>query len=85
MAEFEKALDGEKIQEMSTKDDEESVGAVKTVACDMLLQHRVELNFKNRKVTSSKKRFIVNSIRFLLPLNPFAGRRRVEPDPRDET
>ena len=50
VAEFEKALDGEKIQEMSTKDDEESVGAVKTVACEMLLQHRVELKFKNRKV-----------------------------------
>merc|ERR1711962_1160241 len=49
VAEFEKALDGEKIQEMSTKDDEESVGAVKTVACEMLLQHRVELKFKNRK------------------------------------
>lgn len=42
-------MDGEKIKEMSTKDDEDSVMAVKTDACEMLLQHRVELKFKNRK------------------------------------
>ena len=67
MAEFEKALDGEKIQEMSTKDDEESVGAVKTVACEMLLQHRVELKFKNRKVTSSKKGSLSIYLGFFYP------------------
>lgn len=49
VAEFERDLDGEKIKEMSTKDDEDSVMAVKTDACEMLLQHRVELKFKNRK------------------------------------
>lgn len=49
VAQFERDLDGEKIKEMSTKDDEDSVMAVKTDACEMLLQHRVELKFKNRK------------------------------------
>ena len=34
---------------MSNKDDEDSVMAVKTRACDLLLQHRVELKFKTKK------------------------------------
>jgi len=37
------------IMEMSNKDDEDSVMAVKTRACDLLLQHRVELKFKTKK------------------------------------
>ena len=37
------------VMEMSNKDDEDSVMAVKTRACDLLLQHRVELKFKTKK------------------------------------
>ena len=42
--------DDAKILEMSNKDDDDSVMSVKVQACDMLLQHRVALKFKNRKV-----------------------------------
>jgi len=41
---------GRTILEMSTKEDEESVMAVKMEACEMLLQHRVEQKFKSKKV-----------------------------------
>jgi nucleolar GTP-binding protein len=40
----------ETIMEMSNKDDEDSVMAVKIKACEMLLQHRVEQKFKTKKV-----------------------------------
>jgi len=46
---FETAMDGEKIKEMSTKDDPDSVQQVKTDACEILLQHRVEQKFKTKK------------------------------------
>jgi len=46
---FETAMDGEKIKEMSTKDDPDSVQKVKTDACEILLQHRVEQKFKTKK------------------------------------
>ena len=36
--------------EMSNKDDDDSVMAVKVKACEMLLQHRVEMKFKSKKV-----------------------------------
>ena len=48
--EFRKDLEEDKILEMSTKDDEESVANVKTEACEILLQHRVEQKFKTKKV-----------------------------------
>lgn len=48
--EFKKDLEEDKILEMSTKDDEESVANVKTEACEILLQHRVEQKFKTKKV-----------------------------------
>jgi len=47
--EFEQAMDGERIKEMSTKDDPDSVQQVKTDACEILLQHRVEQKFKTKK------------------------------------
>jgi len=37
------------VLEMSNKDDENSVMAVKVEACEILLQHRVELKFKTKK------------------------------------
>merc|ERR1711994_553942 len=46
--EFEAAMDGERIKEMSTKDDPDSVQQVKTDACEILLQHRVEQKFKTK-------------------------------------
>ena len=51
LGEFHRDLEGEKIFEMSTKDDEESVVQVKIEACEVLLQHRVEQKFKTRKVS----------------------------------
>ena len=48
--EFKRDLEEGRILEMSTKDDEESVGRVKTEACEILLQHRVEQKFKTKKV-----------------------------------
>ena len=39
-----------KILFMSTKEDEDSVMAVKLEACEVLLQHRVEQKFKSKKV-----------------------------------
>ena len=48
--EFKKDLEEDKILEMSTKDDEESVANVKAEACEILLQHRVEQKFKTKKV-----------------------------------
>jgi len=47
--EFVQAMDGEAIKEMSTKDDPDSVQKVKTDACEILLQHRVEQKFKTKK------------------------------------
>jgi hypothetical protein len=35
---------------MSTKEDEDSVMAVKLESCEVLLQHRVEQKFKTKKV-----------------------------------
>ena len=45
--------DGRKILEMSTKEDEDSVMAVKLEACEVLLQHRVEQKFRTKKVPKS--------------------------------
>ena len=47
--EIAKGIDGGEILEMSNKDDDDSVNAVKTKACEVLLQHRVELKFKTKK------------------------------------
>ena len=47
---FKKDLEDNRILEMSTKDDEESVGKVKIEACEILLQHRVEQKFRTKKV-----------------------------------
>ena len=49
MNEFKRDLEEDKMLEMSTKDDEESVGLVKINACEVLLQHRVEQKFKTKK------------------------------------
>ena len=46
--------DGRKILEMSTKEDEDSVMAVKLESCEVLLQHRVEQKFKTKKVFLAK-------------------------------
>jgi len=46
---FEADAENGKILEMSNKDDEDSVMAVKVEACEILLQHRVELKFKTKK------------------------------------
>lgn len=54
MNEFKRDLEEDKMLEMSTKDDEESVGQVKVNACEVLLQHRVEQKFKTKKVSSIK-------------------------------
>ena len=48
--EFKRDLEEDRILEMSTKDDEESVGKVKIEACEILLQHRVEQKFRTKKV-----------------------------------
>ena len=45
------------VMEMSNKDDEDSVMAVKTRACDLLLQHRVELKFKTKKADGILNRY----------------------------
>ena len=50
--EFKRDLEEDKMLEMSTKDDEESVAKVKIDACEILLQHRVEQKFKTKKVIS---------------------------------
>ena len=47
---FKEDLEDSRILEMSTKDDEESVGKVKIEACEILLQHRVEQKFRTKKV-----------------------------------
>jgi nucleolar GTP-binding protein len=57
--EFRKDLEEDKILEMSTKDDEESVAHVKTEACEILLQHRVEQKFKTKKADSILNRIHV--------------------------
>ena len=54
MNEFKRDLEEDKMLEMSTKDDEESVGQVKINACEVLLQHRVEQKFKTKKVSLIK-------------------------------
>ena len=54
MNEFKRDLEEDKMLEMSTKDDEESVGLVKINACEVLLQHRVEQKFKTKKVSLIK-------------------------------
>ncbi len=41
--------DGGKVLEMSNRDDDASVMAVKAEACDLLLQHRVEAKFRSKK------------------------------------
>merc|ERR1711894_534259 len=48
--EFKIDLEEDRILEMSTKDDEESVAKVRIEACEILLQHRVEQKFKTKKV-----------------------------------
>ncbi len=45
-----KEIEGGHLLEMSNKDDDTSVANVKNIACDLLLQHRVEQKFKTRKV-----------------------------------
>merc|ERR1711936_518179 len=57
--EFRKDLEEDKILEMSTKDDEESVANVKTEACEILLQHRVEQKFRTKKADSILNRIHV--------------------------
>ena len=52
---FKKDLEDNRILEMSTKDDEESVGKVKIEACEILLQHRVEQKFRTKKVTLTQQ------------------------------
>ena len=54
-----KEVDSETILEMSNKDDEDSVNAVKVQACEMLLQHRVEQKFKSKKTDSILNRIHV--------------------------
>ena len=46
---FEADAENGKIMEMSNKDDDDSVMQVKVDACEILLQHRVELKFKSKK------------------------------------
>jgi len=46
---FEADAENGKVLEMSNKDDEDSVMQVKLEACEILLQHRVELKFKTKK------------------------------------
>ena len=64
--EFKKDLEDDRILEMSTKDDEESVGKVKIEACEILLQHRVEQKFRTKKVIKHFSLFTDNNIRFTL-------------------
>jgi len=56
---FKKDLEDSRILEMSTKDDEESVGKVKIEACEILLQHRVEQKFRTKKADSILNRIHV--------------------------
>merc|ERR1712179_188333 len=56
---FRKDLEDNRILEMSTKDDEESVGKVKIEACEILLQHRVEQKFRTKKADSILNRIHV--------------------------
>merc|ERR1712223_513998 len=56
---FKKDLEDNRILEMSTKDDEESVGKVKIEACEILLQHRVEQKFRTKKADSILNRIHV--------------------------
>ena len=46
---FEVDTENGQIMEMSNKDDDDSVNQVKVDACEILLQHRVELKFKTKK------------------------------------
>ena len=46
---FEADAENGKVMEMSNKDDENSVMQVKVDACEILLQHRVEMKFKSKK------------------------------------
>lgn len=57
--EFKRDLEEGMILEMSTKDDDESVNKVKTEACEILLQHRVEQKFKTKKADSILNRIHV--------------------------
>ncbi len=54
--------EGGRVLEMSNKDDDTSVAAVKAEACDTLLQHRVELKFRSKKADG-----ILNRIRVAEP------------------
>jgi len=56
---FKEDLEDSRILEMSTKDDEESVGKVKIEACEILLQHRVEQKFRTKKADSILNRIHV--------------------------
>merc|ERR1712241_1083854 len=49
LSSFEADAENGKVLEMSNKDDENSVMQVKLEACEILLQHRVELKFKTKK------------------------------------
>lgn len=46
---FEADAENGQVLEMSNKDDDDSVNQVKVQACEILLQHRVELKFKTKK------------------------------------
>ena len=59
---FRKDLEDNRILEMSTKDDEESVGKVKIEACEILLQHRVEQKFRTKKVKKPCSRVVDRNI-----------------------
>ena len=54
-----KSSDQEEILEMSNKDDDDSVAKVKNHACEILLQHRVEVKFRSRKADSVLNRIHV--------------------------
>lgn len=58
---FEAEVDNGKVLEMSNKDDEDSVMAVKNVACEILLQHRVEYKFKTKKADGILNRQVVEN------------------------
>merc|ERR1712020_605578 len=49
LSSFEVDAENGKVLEMSNKDDDDSVMQVKVDACEILLQHRVELKFKSKK------------------------------------
>ena len=66
---FRKDLEDNRILEMSTKDDEESVGKVKIEACELLLQHRVEQKFRTKKVNKPCSRVVDRNITNIVGLD----------------